>query len=95
MNIKFYIIQKCASDLSFKYDLNVADFKSEIRDFKSITLTLLPDLSKATSSELFQLIHTYLLRDEYLNTEIALKDFLDIADDCNSVVSCEPLFSKF
>ena len=86
-------IQKCASDLSFKYesDLNAFDFSSEIKDFKSQALSLLPDLRKATPLELLQLIHTYDLRVEYPNVEIALRIFLTLPI---TVATCERSFSK-
>lgn len=41
-------------------------------------LSLLPNLKKATPLELLQLVHTYNLRAEYPNVEVALRIFLTL-----------------
>jgi len=86
-------IQKCAADLSLKYetDLNSSDFISEIKDFKCQAFSLLPDLRAATPLALLQLITTYSLRAEYPNVETALRIFLTLPI---TVATCERLFSK-
>lgn len=86
-------IQKCAADLSLKYevDLNSSDFISEIKDFKSQAFSLLPDLRAAGPLDLLQLITTYSLRAEYPNLEIALRIFLTLPI---TVATCERSFSK-
>ncbi|KAF0762752.1 Uncharacterized protein FWK35_00006458 [Aphis craccivora] len=86
-------IQKCAADLSLKYetDLNSSDFISEIKDFKYQAFSLLPDLRAATPLALLQLITTYSLRAEYPNVETALRIFLTLPI---TVATCERSFSK-
>lgn len=86
-------IQKCAADLSLKYetDLNSSDFISEIKDFKCQAFSLLPDLRAATPLALLQLITTYSLRAEYPNVETALRMFLTLPI---TVATCERSFSK-
>lgn len=86
-------IQKCAADLSLKYetDLNSSDFISEIKDFKCQAFSLLPELRAATPLALLQLITTYSLRAEYPNVETALRIFLTLPI---TVATCERSFSK-
>lgn len=81
-------IQKCAADISLKYE---TDFISEIKDFKCQAFSLLPDLRAATPLALLQLITTYSLRAEYPNVETALRIFLTLPI---TVATCERSFSK-
>jgi len=87
------IYKKCAADLSRKYetDLNSSNFISEIKDCKSQTFSLIPDLRAAARVAILQLSTTYSLHAEYPNDEIALRIFLTFPI---TVVTCERSFSK-